>query len=210
MESKWYKIFEAEQKRLKDEERRKANAVPTLISILVVVFGVVSLASGADAVTLLLGLVLPFILIFWFISLVTKLGKSSDPMADLKLNLARLLDTEEEFKEFDEEMLAEPQHTIIASDTLKICFTEHFIYTVDKYMGLQNIAIARYEELCTDKYSKEKSWISTSPYKFHYFIEFFDEDKERILTISMEDDWLETLSGLITERCPNLQKSEWI
>lgn len=207
MKSKWFQVFDSEQKRLMDEERRKQNTVPTLIFILVVVFGVASLASGADALTIILGLFVPFILIFGFISLMLKLGKQSDPTAGLKLNLERILDTPQDIALFDLEMEAEPKHSIEGSESLKICFTDHFLYTDEKYMGLHHITVARYEELISEKFSKEKSWVSTNPYKFHCYLDFFDDDKKKIISISMEDDSLEALDGLLKEYCPQLALS---
>ena len=64
MDSKWFQLFEAEQRRLQDEERRKQNTGPTLIIIIIVIMGIVSAASGADAITLIFGLILPCLFIY--------------------------------------------------------------------------------------------------------------------------------------------------
>ena len=208
MDSKWFQLFEAEQRRLQDEEKRKQNTGPTLIIIIIVIMGIVSDASGADAITLIFGLILPCLFIFGFVSLLLRLGRKSDPVADLRLNLARLISSPEEIALFDSEMIAEPKHTLQVSEVLKICFTDHYLYTVEKDMGLQKITIAEYEEIQTDKFSLDKSWVSTNPYKYHVYLDLYDEDKKKLLSISMEDDYLETLDGLLTDYCPNYRRSE--
>lgn len=204
-ESKWFNAFEADLKQMKNEEKRKQAAVPGFLIALVGIFAIGALVAGIDGVTLLYGLGLPCALIVGFLVLVFRLGQGPDPLKELRLNLIRLFDTPKDVMEFDKEMMAKSLFEIHATDTLTIHFCEHYIYTTEMIAGLKNIEIARYSEICTNSCYKEKSWISGNPFNFHFYLDFLDDDRQKILSVSIEDDNLEIFKNQLAKYCPELE-----
>lgn len=203
--SKWFLAFESDIKQMQNAEKRKQAAIPGFLIGLVAIFAVGALISGIDGVTLLYGLGLPCALIVGFIILIFRLGQGPDPIKDLHLNLVRLFDTLDDVHVFDKEMMASSLFEIQATDTLTIHFTEHYIYTTEMIAGVKNIEIAGYHEICTNTCYKEKSWISGNPFNFHFYLDFLDEEKQKILSISIEDDNLEIFKQQLAKYRPDLE-----
>lgn len=205
MDSRWFANFSAEQRRLREADKKKTNAVPTIIAILLVMFGGAVLWGGAEATTVIFGLFIPMAIIGYILNLVTKLGRVSDTTKDLQLSLAHLLTTPQEVKQFDAEMSAEPLDIVQGTESIKICFTEHYIYTDERYMGFRTIAVARYTDLRSSRNTNGKSWTKTNPYNRHYYVDLLDEEEKRALTLSLEDDQMADLEACLLKHCLQIQ-----
>lgn len=169
----WLERYEKEVNGKRNESNQKKKVIFIIIPVMMLLMLLPSLLSGnldSQAKTGMLVMVGVFVFVMLFVVLLLGKSKNIDAAKGTRENLMKLLHTDDQVDEFDQQMSMEPVEKIKIGATSDVIITQDYIGITSLHLGDLQYRFARISEIKAIDYAKTSS-VGGNPVLASYYFD---------------------------------------
>lgn len=207
MNSKWLERYTQETKELQQKGAGSKKMILVIVPIVMMLLCIIPAAVNGnlsnEAMISFGAMIAVFALVIVMVLMLSKKRVKEDVAKSLRESLQKMLTTEEQVKEFDRQMMAEPLIALNVCNVQTMLITEDYLVQRNTFGGMPRYAIVKLSDVVYTKFVTTGS--STKMMQKEYIVDLLNADEIKIMGFSVEGTKkMEAFEEALKAHCPNV------